>query len=126
MTINNLPGQELISLMSKLMEKSGASSIDDLGKMLPKKQGGTDFLSSLSVASPYIGAADFLLSVGLQRNLGTEGFTGIASTFLPGLTSAFSTKIKSPSTPFKPISSYSNTFKDASKLNDTAGKYYLP
>ena len=129
MTTSNLPGQELIDTMSKLMEKTGASSITDLTKMLQKKQGGTDFLSSLSVASPYIGigkAVDSLLAVGLQRNVGKDGVTGIASTFLPGLTAAFSTKVKSPSTPFKPISSYSNTFKDASKLNDTTGKYYLP
>ena len=128
MATPNLPGQELIDSLSKLMEKAGVSSIDDLGKSLQKKQGGTDFLSSLSVASPYLAigkGADSLIAAISGKTLGDTGITGIASSVLPGLTGIFSTKVKKLSTEFKPNSSYTSTFK-ASKLNDAAGKYYLP
>ena len=128
MATPNLPGQELIDSLSKLMEKAGVSSIDDLGKSLQKKQGGTDFLSSLSVASPYLAiakGADSLIAAISGKTLGNTGITGIASSVLPGLTGIFSTKVKKPSTEFKPNSSYTS-INNASKLNDAVGKYYLP
>lgn len=126
MATPNLPGQELIDSLSKLMEKAGVSSIDDLGKSLQKKQGGTDFLSSLSVASPYLAigkGADSLIAAISGKPLGD---TGIAANVLPGLTGIFSTKVKKPLIEFKPNSSYTSTFKDVNKLTNASNKYYLP
>ena len=54
MATPNLPGQELIDSLSKLMKKAGVSSIDDLGKSLQKKQGNLEFLNLMSKASPYL------------------------------------------------------------------------
>lgn len=128
MTTPNLPGQELIDSLSKLMEKAGVSSTDDSGKSLQKKQGGTDFLSSLSVASPYLAiikAADSVIAGISGKTLGDTGFTKIASV-LPGLTGMFSTKVIKPSTEFKPNPSYTSMSKNFDELNNAAGKYYLP
>ena len=129
MATPNLPGQELIDSLSKLMEKAGVSSIDDLGKSLQKKQGNLDFLSSISKASPYLAMAktfDSTIAAISGKTLGDTGVTGIASSVLPGLTGIFSTKVKKPLTDFKPNSSYTSTFKDINKLNNASGKYYLP
>ena len=129
MATPNLPGQELIDSLSKLMEKAGVSSIDDLGKSLQKKQGNVDFLSLISKASPYLAigkTADSLIAAFSGKTLGDTGTTGLLSSVAPGLTSIFSTKIKKPTIEFKPNSSYTSTFKDVDKLNNTSNKYYLP
>lgn len=110
----NLPGQELINSLSKLLEK---------------KQGNVDFLSLISKASPYLAIAktfDSGIAAISGKTLGDTGVTGIASSVLPGLTGIFSTKVKKPLTDFKPNASYTSTFKDIDKLTNASGKYYLP
>ena len=125
MATPNLPGQELIDSLSKLMEKAGVSSIDDLGKSLQKKQGNVDFLSLISKASPYLAigkTADSLIAAFSGKTLGDSAIASI----LPGLTGIFSTKVKTPTIDFKPNASYTSTFKDVDKLTNASDKWYLP
>ena len=129
MTPTNLPGQELIDSLSKLLEKTGTTSIEDLGKVLQKKQGNVDFLSLISKASPYLAIAkgfDSGIAAISGKTLGDTGITGIASSVLPGLTGIFSTKVKKPSIDIKSNASYTSAFKDVDKLTNASGKYYLP
>ena len=110
----NLPGQELINSLSKLLEK---------------KQGNVDFLSLISKASPYLAigkTADSLIAAFSGKTLGDTGTTGLLSSVAPGLTGIFSTKVKKPSIEFKHNSSYTSTFKDVDKLTNASDKWYLP
>lgn len=128
MTPTNLPGQELINSLSKLLEKTGTTSIEDLGKVLQKKQGNVGFLSLINKASPYAAifkGVDSGIAAISGKNLGDTGLTGIASSVLPGLTGIFSTKVKKLTPDFKPNASYASTFKDFDKLTKASGKWYL-
>lgn len=112
----NLPGQELINSLSKLLEK---------------KQGNVGFLSLINKASPYLAigkTVDSIIPVisGKSGKLGDTGFTGSLAGILPGVTSIFSTEVKKPTIDFKPNASYASTFKDVDKLTKASGKYYLP
>lgn len=112
----NLPGQELINSLSKLLEK---------------KQGNVGFLSLINKASPYLAigkTVDSIIPVisGKSGKLGDTGFTGSLAGILPGVTSIFSTEVKKSSIDFKPNASYASAFKRIKELNDASGKYYLP
>ena len=129
MTPTNLPGQELINSLSKLLEKTGTTSIEDLGKVLQKKQGNVGFLSLINKASPYAAifkGVDSGIAAISGKNLGDTGVTGTLASILPGLTGILSTKVKKPAIDFKPNASYTSTFKDIDKLNYVSNKYYLP
>ena len=128
MTPTNLPGQELIDSLNKLLEKTGTTSIEDLGKVLQKKQGNVDFLSLISKASPYAAifkGVDWGISAISGKTLGDTGVTGVLASTLPGLTGIFSTKVKKPTIDFKPNASYTSTF-DVKDIDNASGKYYLP
>ena len=106
----NLPGQELINSLSKLLEK---------------KQGNVGFLSLINKASPYaaiFNGVDSGIAAISGKNLGDTGLTGTLAAILPGLTGIFSTKVKKPTIDFKPNASYASTFKDIDKLNDASNK----
>ena len=109
----NLPGQELINSLSKLLEK---------------KQGNVGFLSLINKASPYaaiFNGVDSGIAAISGKNLGDTGLTGTLAAILPGLTGILSTKVKKSTIDFKPNASYASTFKDVDKLNDASGKWYL-
>ena len=109
----NLPGQELIDSLSKLLEK---------------KQGNVGFLSLINKASPYaaiLKGVDSGIAAISGKNLGDTGVTGTLGAILPGLTGIFSTKVKKLTPDFKPNASYASAFKDFDKLTKASGKWYL-
>lgn len=112
----NLPGQELINSINKLLEK---------------KQGNVGFLSLINKASPYAAIfktfdSGIAAISGKSGKLGDTGVTGTLGAILPGSTTLLSTEVKKPTIDFKPNASYAATFKDIKELNDASGKYYLP
>lgn len=110
----NLPGQELINSLSKLLEK---------------KQGNIGFLSLINKASPYAAifkGVDSGIAAISGKNLGDTGVTGTLAGILPGLTGILSTKVKKSTIDFKPNASYASTFKDVDKSTYASDKWYLP
>ena len=113
----NLPGQELINSLSKLLQK---------------KQGNVGFLSLINKASPYaaiLKGVDSGIAAISGKNLGDTGLTGTLAGILPGVTGIFSTKVKKLTPDFKSnasYASYTSAFKDIDKLTDASGKWYLP